>query len=220
MKINFQLLDNPILIKSPTVLVVEDVSTFSKLTKDFYEYEEATDLRLYDNKYKAIQYGELLVITDILGFDINIPSVLKSIYGDLATQLNDQPEVKSEIDRLSWSIKELIGHELLHHQLNLVGDDITIPELFKILGIKISIDNNGIFEKLLEIIDVYKYLFKKKILVLVNTYAYLKIDEILELHQYISLHQLNVLVLEPRQIIGIPQYILDADYFLYKKDMV
>lgn len=220
MKLNFQLLDQPITIEAATTLVVEDVSAFSKLIKDVYQYEETTDLKIYDNQYKEIKSSELLVVTDILGFGVNVPSVLKLIYGDLEQQLNDKPEVKSEIDNLSDTIKELIGRELLNHELNLIQDEITILELFKALGIKIEARNNSIYEKLLEIIEVYKYLSKKKMLVLVNTYVYLKPEEIIELHRYISLNQLDVLLIEPRKTNGILQYILDEDYFLTSENLV
>lgn len=220
MKLNFQLLDQPIAIEAATTLVVEDVSAFSKVIKDVYQYEETTDLKIYDNQYKEIKSSELLVVTDILGFDVNVPSVLKLIYGDLEQQLNDKPEVKSEIDNLSDTIKELIGRELLNHELNLIQDEITILELFKALGIKIEARNNSIYEKLLEIIEVYKYLSKKKMLVLVNSYVYLKPEEIIELHRYISLNQLDVLLVEPRKTNGISQYILDEDYFFTSENLV
>ncbi|WP_420812318.1 type II-A CRISPR-associated protein Csn2 [Listeria kieliensis] len=220
MNLNFPLLDRPIKISDGTLFVVEDVRVFSSVVQNFYQYEEATDLKLFDDKFQALKSSELMLITDILGFDVNSPTVLKLIYADLENQLNEKPEVKSMIDKLTSTISELIGYELLEHELDLEGDEITILELFKALGIKIETQSDTIFEKLMEILQVYKYLSKKKLLVLINICSYLTKTEIVEILEYISLNNVEVLIVEPRRVDGCIQYILDEDYFLSTEDLV
>ncbi|WP_170924901.1 type II-A CRISPR-associated protein Csn2 [Candidatus Enterococcus clewellii] len=220
MKLNFELLDEPLEIESATTLVIEDVRVFARLVKWFYQYEEQSDLKLFDEKQKSIKASELMIVTDILGYDVNSSAVLKLIHADLEEQLNEKPEVKSMIDKLTATISELIGYELLEHELDLEEDEITVLELFKALGIKIETQSDTIFEKLIEIIQVYKYLSKKHLLVLVNSCAYLTTDELVELKEYISLCNMDVLFIEPRKITVGPQYILDEDYFLHVEEMV
>ena len=108
----------------------------------------------------------------------------------------------------------MINYELLEHELDLESDEITIIELFKALGIKIETKSDTIFEKLIECIQVFKNLSKKKLLVFVNTCSYLTPEELNELNNYISLYGVDVLYVEPRQVNGFKQYILDEDYFL------
>lgn len=220
MNLNFPLLDEPVKIFAGTLLVVEDVKVFSSIIQKLYQYEEANDLKLFDDKYQALKSSELMLITDVLGFDVNSPTVLKLIYSDLEKQLNEKPEVKSMIDKLTSTISELIGYELLEHELDLEGDEITILELFKSLGIKIETQSDTIFEKLMEILQVYKYLSKKKLLVLINICSYLTKTEIVEILEYISLNSVEVLIIEPRRVDGCIQYILDEDYFLSTEDLV
>lgn len=72
----------------------------------------------------------------------------------------------------------------------------------------------------MEILQVYKYLSKKKLLVLINICSYLTKTEVVEIMEYISLNNVEVLIVEPRRVDGCIQYILDEDYFLNTEDLV
>lgn len=213
MNLNFPILDQPVKIEKGTFFVIEDVAVFANLTQCLYRYEEG-ELKLFNDQYQKLKATEIMVVTDILGFDVNSAPVLKLIYADLEQQLNEKVEVKSMIDKLTTTISELIDYELLDHELDLESDEITVLELFKALGVKIETHSDTLFEKMLEILQVYKYLSKKKLLVFINTCAYFTLKELCEIQNYISLYNMDVLFLEPRKIEGIPQRILDKDYFL------
>lgn len=197
-----------------TTLIIEDVSVFTNLVELFYRYNEESELKVFDKKFKTINDSELLIVTDILGYNINSTSLLKLVYADLEDQLNEKPEVRTMIDKLTSTISDLIEYELIDHELDLESADITVQQLFKALGVRIEVDNDTIFEKVIEIIKVFKYLTRKKLLVFINACSYLKPEELLELREYISLYNAKVLFLEPRKVPNINQYILDNDYFL------
>lgn len=220
MNFNFKLLDEPITIEDSTIFVIEDVRVFANVAKLFYQYDETEELKVFNTKQHPLKSSELMLVTDILGHDINSATTLKLIYTDLEQQLNEKPKVKSMIDKLTATISELIGYELLEHELDLEEDEITVIELFKALGIKIETKSDTVFEKLIEIVQVYKYLSKKKLLVLINVCSYLTEEELLELRRYISLYQVKVLFIEPRKIKGSPQVTLDSDYFLHVENSV
>ncbi|MBC1571398.1 type II-A CRISPR-associated protein Csn2 [Listeria sp. FSL L7-1426] len=220
MNFNFKLLDEPITIEDSTIFVIEDVRVFANVAKLFYQCDETEELKVFNAKQQPLKSSELVLVTDILGHDINSAATLKLIYADLEQQLNEKPEVKSMIDKLTATISELIGYELLEHELDLEEDEITVIELFKALGIKIETKSDTIFEKLIEIVQVYKYLSKKKLLVFINVCAYLTKEELLELRRYISLYQVKVLFIEPRKTDGFSQVILDSDYFLHVENGV
>lgn len=220
MKINFPLLDEVITISNATFLVLEDQQVFSDLVKQFYQYNGDSDLKIFDSRLTALKDSELLVITDILGYNLNSNSMLKLIHADLENQLNEKPEVKSMIDKLVVTITELLAYECLENELDLEYDEITILELIEALGVKIETMSDTIFEKCMEIVQIFKYLSKKRLLVFINVGAYLSEKEIKSLIEYISLNQLSVLFLEPRQVYNFPQYILDKDYFLNAENML
>lgn len=214
MKINFSLLDEPMEVNQGTVLVIEDVSVFAQLVKEFYQYDEQSNLTIFDSKIRSIRSSELLLITDILGYDINTSQVLKLLHTDIVNQLNDKPEVRSEIDSLVSLITDIIMAECLENELDIEYDEITLLELVKVLGIRIETKSCTVFEKIFEILQIFKYLVKKKILVLVNSLSYFSKDEIYQILEYTKLLQANVLFLEPKQIKEIQQFILDKDYIL------
>ncbi|ORO44695.1 type II-A CRISPR-associated protein Csn2 [Streptococcus oralis subsp. tigurinus] len=220
MKINFPLLDEPLAIENTTFLVLEDQFTFSTIVKQFYQYTDDGELKLFNRNLKALKESELLLITDVLGYNLNSPAMLKLIHADLENQLNDKPEVKSMIEKLVATITELLAFECLENELDLEYDEITILELIDALGVKVETLSDTPFEKMLEIVQVFKYLSKKKLLVFINAIAYLSKDELVNLIEYIQLNQLRVLFIEPRKVYDFPQYVMDQDYFLNPENMV
>lgn len=220
MKINFPILDEPIEIKQATFLILEEQLIFSDVVKHLYHYSEEDELKLFDNKMKFLKESELLLITDILGYNINSPAMLKLIRADLEKQLNEKPEVKSMLEKLVATITELIAFECLENELDLEYDEITILELIDALGVKIETLSDTVFEKSLEIVQVFKYLSKKKLLVFVNVSCYLSEHELAKLVEYIQLHNINVLFVEPRKVYDFPQYVVDEDYFLSCENMI
>jgi CRISPR-associated protein Csn2 len=160
-----------------------------------------------------------MVVTDILGFDVNSAAMLKLIHADIEKQLNEKPEVKSMVEKLANTITELISYECLENELDLEYDEITILELIKALGIQIETQSDTVFEKCFEILQVYNYLSKKRLLIFINVGAYLTKNEMEKLIEYIQLSNQVVLFLEPRRLYDLPQYVLDNDYFLMAENM-
>ena len=220
MKINFPILDEAITITNATFLVLEDQQVFSGLVKQFYQYNGDSDLKIFDSRLTSLKESELLVITDILGYNLNSTSMLKLIHADLENQLNEKPEVKSMIEKLVVTITELLAYECLENELDLEYDEITILELIEALGVKVETMSDTIFEKCMEIVQIFKYLSKKRLLVFINVAAYLSEKDIESLIEYISLNQLSVLFLEPRQVYNFPQFRLDKDYFFNAENML
>ena len=220
MKLNFPLLDEALTVEKATIFVVEDTTVFSRLVRNLYQYQDGIELKIFDEQFRSIKDSELMVVTDILGYDINAAPILKLIHADLENQLNEKPEVKSIIEKLANSITELISYECLENELDLKYDEITVLELIKALGVKIETISDTIFDKIFEILQVYQFLNKKKFLVFINVLSYLTVDEIQKTREYIELSNMDVLFLEPRKRKDFPQYVLDKDYFLLSENMV
>ena len=220
MKLNFPLLDEALTLEKATILVVEDTAVFSRLVRNLYQYQVGSELKIFDEQFRSIKDSELMVVTDILGYDINAVPILKLIHADLENQLNEKPEVKSIIEKLANSITELISYECLENELDLEYEEITVLELIKALGVKIETISDTIFDKIFEILQVYQFLNKKRFLVFINVLSYLTVDEIQKTREYIELSNMDVLFLEPRKRKDFPQYVLDKDYFLLSENMV
>ena len=219
LKINFPILDEPLILSDATVLTVEDITVFSSLVRYFYRYTEDAQVNIFDDKFKSLKESELMVVTDILGFDVNSAAMLKLIHADIEKQLNEKPEVKSMVEKLANTITELVSYECLENELDLEYDEITILELIKALGVQIETQSDTVFEKCFEILQVYNYLSKKRLLIFINVGAYLTKNEMEKLIEYIQLSNQVVLFLEPRRLYDLPQYVLDDDYFLMAENM-
>lgn len=222
MNLNFSILDEPIKLEGMTSLIVKNRQIFAKLVQSFYHYtDETKDLKLFDDKYKQLKTNELMMITDILGYDVNSAATLKLIYGDLEAHISDNPEVKTEIENLLGKVTTLINKEILHFEIDLESDKITLTEAFKALGIKIETCTDSIFEYTLGIVQVFKYLAKRKLLVFVNLGTYLTSAELIMLEEYIALQNIEVLLVDNAEFIGVKKkYILDEDYVLLPQNMV
>ena len=220
MKLNFPLLDEALTLEKATIFVVEDTTVFSRLVRNLYQYQDKSELKIFDEQFRSIKDSELMVVTDILGYDINALPILKLIHSNLENQLNEKPEVKSIIEKLANSITELISYECLENELDLEYDEITVLELIKALGVKIETISDTIFDKIFEILQVYQFLNKKRFLVFINVLSYLTVDEIQKTREYIELSNMDVLFLEPRKRKDFPQFVLDKDYFLLMENMV
>ena len=219
LKINFPILDEPLILSDATVLTVEDITVFSSLVRYFYRYTQDAQVNIFDDKFKSLKESELMVVTDILGFDVNSAAMLKLIHADIEKQLNEKPEVKSMVEKLANTITELVSYECLENELDLEYDEITILELIKALGVQIETQSDTVFEKCFEILQVYNYLSKKRLLIFINVGAYLTKNELEKLIEYIQLSNQVVLFLEPRRLYDLPQYVLDDDYFLMAENM-
>lgn len=216
LQLNFLLLDNPIKIEDSTFLVLETPSLFSKAVLGIYQYDPEGALRIFDEKGKNISSSEMMVVTDILDYNPS-SSVMKQVLSDIEGQLNDKIDVKNKIEELAAEIAKLFSYELLENELDLRYEPYNISKLLKAMEISIELEDISIFDKMMAIVHLFKYLAKKKLLVFLNTSAYLTVEELKSLQEYILLNNAKTLFLEPRKVEGAQcQYVMDEDYFLLK----
>ena len=220
MNLNFHLLDEKISFEDAKILVIEDCHVFAELVKECYYYSGEGNVKLFDTKQTLLKPVEILLVSDLLSFDLNSTTVLKQVYLDLENQMNEVPEVKSAIEHLAANISVIIAEQLVESELMLTYDEITVLELIKALGVKIDDSSISHFDKLLDILKLFKYLSKKKLLIFVNVASYFSVEELGIIFEQIQLLQLEVWFLEPRKIEGLRQYCLDQDYVLMLENMV
>ncbi|WEY47534.1 type II-A CRISPR-associated protein Csn2 [Weissella confusa] len=202
---------------------IENRKVFTSVVQSLYRYSgEGNDyLKIYDDKYKSLKVNELMLVNDVLGFDVNSAATLKLIYKDIEEQINQDPEVKSEIERLLNAATLIIQDELLEFEIDMVSDEIEISEALKVLGVKVEIESDTIFERLLELVQVFKYLKTKKLIILVNAGVYMTPEEMTALEEYILLQQMSLLMIDSIRVEGVTtRWILDSDYVLMRENMV
>ncbi|MBD5069409.1 MAG: type II-A CRISPR-associated protein Csn2 [Lactobacillus sp.] len=214
MKLNFPLLDEPLEFDKTLILALEEPEVFSNIAKVLYNYNVEGNLKLVFDDFSPVKESQLMLIPDVLSYNINTPSNLKLIYSDLEKQFNEKQDLKAKLEVLASEIANIISGECLENELNLEYDEITLLELIKAMGVKVETSCASIYEKCYEIVRIFQYLSKKKLLVFINVGSYLTEIQFEKLLEYVELSSVTALFLEPRKLYNFPQYILDNDYYL------
>ena len=220
--LNFDFLDEPIKLEGFTELVIENRTVFTKVVQALYEYSDYEDyIQIFNEDYQALKANELMLVNDVLGFDINSATTLKLVYQDIIGQINDKPEVKSKIESYLNQAMQIIKDELVEFEIDLVSDEILLTEALKSLGVKIEIVSDTIFERFFEIIQVFKYLKAKELLVVINAGVYFSKSEIAEIAEYTELQNMNMLMINSAKYEGVKsRYVLDEDFVIMHEHMV
>ena len=154
--INFPILDEPLQIKGATFLVIQDQIIFANVVNLLYSYSEDSDLKLFDNNYKKLKESEVILVTDVFNFQINTSAIIKLIHLDILGQLNDDIEQKLLIQEQCLAISKVLAKECQEHEINLVYNELDIPQMLSALKVKIKEHKDSIIDKMLDIIQVYK----------------------------------------------------------------
>lgn len=220
--LNFDFLDEPIKLEGFTELVIENRTVFTKVVQALYEYSDDENyIQIFNEDYQVLKTNELMLVNDVLGFDINSPTTLKLVYQDIIRQINDKPEVKSKIESYLNQAIQIIKDELVEFEIDLVSDEILLTEALKSLGVKIEIVSDTIFERFFEIIQVFKYLKAKELLVVINAGVYFSKSEIAAISEYTELQNMNMLMINSAKYEGVKsRYVLDEDFVIMHEHMV
>lgn len=216
-KLMCDFLDKPINIENMTILTIENATSFSKIASELYYYsEDMKSLKIFKLNQENLKTSEVLTIFDILGFNINSTSFLKTVYSELENQIKDNVENISKYEKLFYELEDLLREEIVDVDLPLELSSLQFQSLFKAMGIKIIVEEENIYKKILDIVESMAHFRKSKLICFVNTLAYITAKEIKELKEYISLSQLDVLFLEPRKVEGFRQALVDEDFVFFE----
>lgn len=116
-RLNLPILDESIPIESFTLFIVENREVLSHLVQLIYAYDEASQLKLYDSELRTIKPSELIVISDLLGFSINSPAVVKAVQSDLLDQLKREYRNKKSARFVLTQITSILGSQCIENEL-------------------------------------------------------------------------------------------------------
>ena len=208
------MLEEPVKIQGLTSVVIENKAVFARIVKDIYAYENDAqiDVRLFHDDQSKVTASEILPITDIINFDINSAQTLKVIYKDLEDTISIEPDKKTNIEDKLGEAWSAINKELIHFRLSLTMQKLTLPSIFKATNIKIETDCPTLLDKVLTIIEVFKYLPKKKLLIFIGLGSYLTAQEMETTREYVQLQNASVLLLDNNSFEIYQQTVVDEDF--------
>lgn len=211
--INFQLCINNLDI---TEWIIESPELFTK-----YLYELCTQIGGAEGGFvlseadKEMDIAKVVeVITNPLTIDINDKKILSKIYSELQRLANDETMYLKTREIIA-NLQEYF-YELEHNYETtlLIEDDIELPALFKVLGVKVENESLSYFEKLIQYIKLQKNILNKKLIVLVNIRSFLSNEQLEQLFLFARHNEIKLLLYESIQrdfTESTKKYIIDID---------
>lgn len=159
----------------------------------------------------------MLVVQDIFNIPVNDKKIITSIANMINLELNDDLEMRRELDTYINGIYKLYLDKLIDYSIDCeMLKNISSVDILKLYGFKIIDNSTTLFEKLLLLVDIVSLTKSYKLIVLCNIKVYFNESEMIELYKYIRYNGLKVLVIEPRnyQVLEKEEKILyiDNDY--------
>lgn len=200
MKINFQYIDNDIVLSDNKIMVmeVENKSYFYRIINDLNLISHGNILETviaYDNEdSEIILSNKIEIYVDYFNIELNSKKNLVFLYKTLQNSIND--EDKDNIAKYYTKIKNILSKSLLDSNLSLsINDEYDLENLLKLFKINIALQNN-LLDNLLLIIDINTMFKNNDLLIFVNLKQYLTKIELEELYKYSIYNDVKILLID------------------------
>lgn len=200
MKINFQYIDNDIVLSDNKIMVmeVENKSYFYRIINDLNLISHGNILETviaYDNEdSEIILSNKIEIYVDYFNIELNSKKNLVSLYKTLQNSIND--EDKDNIAKYYTKIKNILSKSLLDSNLSLnINDEYDLENLLKLFKVNIALQNN-LLDNLLLIIDINTMFKNNDLLIFVNLKQYLTKIELEELYKYSIYNDVKILLID------------------------
>lgn len=204
-----------------TLLIIRDSKLFSKIVLEIYSYSQnsAHEIIFLDERGEIIKSNFIECINDIIGYDLTSKKVLTKIYTTIKDNIVDDIDKENLILNDINKINGLFIEEIENFNLDFTYEsDIKLENYLKLLNIKLISSEESIFQKMIDLIEIYSELFEDHILIFINLMSYLGDDELDEVLKYKRYKKLNCIFIENNftRNISVNRYIIDDDLYMYK----
>ena len=96
--------------------------------------------------------------------------------------------------------------------------NIKIENYLKLLNLKILSSGESVFNKMIDLIEIYSELFSEHVIIFINIMSYLSDDELEEVLKYKRYKKLKCIFIENNftRNVSVNKYIIDDDLYMYK----
>ena len=199
-----------------TEWIIESPELFTKYLCELCSQVNGSEgLFVLSEEDKELSISKVVeIISNPLTIDINDKKILTKIYNELQSLANDETMYLRTREIVS-ALQEYF-YELEHnYETTLVIDeDIELPALFRVLGVKTESDSLDFFEKLIQYIKIQNVILNKKLIVLVNIRSFLTNEQLEQLFLFMCHNEIKLLLYESIQrdfTESTKKYIIDVD---------
>lgn len=204
-----------------TFLIIKDSKLFSKVAIEIYNYslDSICEITLIDDDGEMVKNNFIECVHDIIGYDLTSKKVLSKIYATIKSNIVDDVDKEAILLKSINKINELFIEELENYNLDFSYEmNIKIENYLKLLNLKVVSSGESVFNKIIDLIEIYSELFNEHVIIFINIMSYLSNDELEEVLKYKRYKKLKCIFIEnnfTRNIIA-NMYIIDDDLYMYK----
>lgn len=224
MNCNFPILDDPIRFSMdiPNVLIVEDVSIYSKIIYSLYQRDSGVQpdysFIIFDDDFN--QLSNFVTILNPLFFDFNTPTMKKILFTHIISRL-DIDEIQ-EVEGLYNRIYQFISQFALENmEVELsISDTYKLDDILKMLKVSILDATSSVFERTQLILNVLHNFHQKGLIIFCGLGILLNENEYNLIIETARMNQQRVIFIENQEIDnlkGVKKIKVDKDYFCTEK---
>lgn len=199
MKINFDYIDNDIIINDEDIecLEIENKNYFYRIINDLIcisNGEIKENIKFFNNGNELNLSNKIDVIIDYFNFDFNSKRIVNLIYQSISSNITE--EAKDKINSYYKKIKNIVEKGLTNYILPLkIEDEYDINVILKMLKIAIN-KKDTLLENIFLLIDIENIFKINELVVFVNLKQYLNKEELEEVYKYCIYNNVKIMLID------------------------
>lgn len=215
MRISYELLDEPIIIKPGEIacLTIENTKEYRRIVNDIINTNN--HLSIY-NKAKQLQSKDILIVDNLVNLDLNDKKILNKLYKELEISMNNEDILLKSVE-LRKLIMKFMEELIFEFDYPLeVADELDVQSLLKSAGIRVYDDSESYLENLINYIALMSNFLSYKVVIILNLQVFLDKQELKEFIKFCTSQSLHIISLERvyinnSEINGISTILFDND---------
>ncbi|MEF2616046.1 type II-A CRISPR-associated protein Csn2 [Faecalibacillus faecis] len=198
------------------ILLISDSKLFGRICFDLTRNNDENIVFVLDNK--IVNMKDILIISDIMNFDINNKMIISKLYNQMSNSLLSDSDIENEIKKHYIEIVKKVYDEVDNYNVDInLNEELDFIKLFKMMCVEIHNSYDCLVNKIIDLLEIYSELCNQTI-VFINTLNYFSNEEINEVLKYIDYKKISVLFLENsynKDVYFENKYIIDDEFYDY-----
>ena len=166
------------------ILLISDSKLFGRICFDLTRNNDENIVFVLDNK--IVNTKDILIISDIMNFDINNKMIISKLYNQMSNDLISDSDIENEIKKHYIEIVKKIYDEVDNYNVDInINEELDFIKLFKMMGVEIHNSYDCLINKIIDLLEIYSELCNQTI-VFINILNYFSNEEINEILKYIG----------------------------------
>ena len=198
------------------ILLISDSKLFGRICFDLTRNNDENIVFVSDNK--IVNTKDILIISDIMNFDINNKMIISKLYNQMSNDLISDSDIENEIKKHYIEIVKKIYDEVDNYNVDInINEELDFIKFFKMMGVEIHNSYDCLINKIIDLLEIYSEVCNQTI-VFINILNYFSNEEINEILKYIGYKKISVLFLENsynKDVYFENKYVIDDEFYDY-----